>query len=275
MKNHKKAKIFCETTIYTEEGVKERLQSTVKKEIENANELNTSLKRLMEKFGEDFGVKEPKEAIGILETIYESLGFRNIQHYINDSKNLGFEWKNTNRQDLFDEVFNSMYITATQEDNKDLLKHLNTYKEYITNHDIAKELYEQTDTNKEYWFMVVDKIHKAPNHYPLKGLMEELGISFAHSVPEKAVSILEAIYEALNTEKDFIEQNQLNSKEKNESLDMDNKLSIDALFSEAFYNMYEMAEHRNNEDLLQALEEYYPPVDIGAAGDTGYTGDIL
>lgn len=268
MKNHKKAKEFCKTVIYKEAVDKERLQNTVKTEIENANISNTSLKKLMEKFGEDFGAKEPKEAIGILETIYESLMLRNIQHYINDSENLGFEWKNTNVDDLFDEAFNSMYRTATQKDNKSLLKHLNTYQEYITNHDIAKELYEQTDPDKEYWCMVVDKIHKAPNHYSLKGLVAELGTSFAHSVPEKAVSILEAIYEALNTEKDFIEQNQLNSKEKNKSLDMDDKLSIDALFSEAFYNMYEMAERRNNEDLLQGLEEYYPPVEhIGDTGD--------
>ncbi|MFU7502808.1 MAG: hypothetical protein ACE1S7_05245 [Candidatus Tisiphia sp.] len=268
MKNHKKAKKFCETVIYGETGAKERLQNTVRKEIENANESNTSLKRLMEKFGEDFGAKAPKVAIGILETIYESLGVRNIQKYINNSENLGFEWKSTNRQDLFDEAFNSMYRTATQKDNKDLLKHLNTYQEYITNHDIAKELYEQTDPNKEYWFMVVDKIHKSPNHYPLKGLMAELGQSFAHSVPEKAISILEAIYEALDTEKVFIERNQLNSKEKNESLDEEDKLSIDALFSEAFYNMYEMAEHRDNEDLLQALEEHYLPVEhIGDTGD--------
>ncbi|WP_375319102.1 hypothetical protein [Candidatus Tisiphia endosymbiont of Oplodontha viridula] len=268
MKNHKKAKIFCETVIYKEAGAKEKLQNTVKKEIENANELNTSLKQLMEKFGEDFGVKAPKVAIGILETIYESLGTRSIQNYIDDSENLGFEWKGTNRQNLFDEAFNSMYRTAIQKNNENLLAYLNTYKEYITNHDMAKELYEQTDPNKEYWFMVVDKIHKAPNHYSLKGLMTEIGKSFAHSVPEKAVSILEAIYEALDTEKDFIEQNQLNSKEKNKSLDEEDKLSIDALFSEAFYNMYEMAERRNNEDLLQGLEEHYPPVQhIGDAGD--------
>lgn len=267
MKNHKKAKEFCETVIYRETGAKERLQNTVKKEIENANVSNTSLKRLMEKFGEDYGVKEPKEAIGILETIYESLMLRNIQKYINNSKNLGFEWKGTNVDNLFDETFNSMYRTATQKDNKNLLKYLNTYQEYITNHDMAKELYEQTDPNKEYWFMVVDKIHKAPNHYSLKGLVAELGASFAHSVPEKAISILEAIYEALDTEKDFIEQNQLNSKEKNKSLDMDDKLSIDALFSEAFYNMYEMAEREDNTNLLQALEEHYPPVEH--IGDTG------
>lgn len=48
----------------------------------------------MEKFGEDYGVKEPKEAIGILENICESL--MNIQKYIINSKNLGFEWKGTN-----------------------------------------------------------------------------------------------------------------------------------------------------------------------------------
>lgn len=270
MKNHKKAKQFYETVICKEAEAKERLQNIVKKEIENANDSNTSLKRLMEKFGEDYGVKEPKEAIGILETIYESLMLRNIRNYINDSKNLGFEWKGTNVDNLFDETFNSMYRTATQKDNKNLLEYLNTYQEYITNHDRAKKLYEKTDPNKEYWFMVVDKIHKAPNHYPLKGLMAELGTSFAHSVPKKAISLLEAIYEALGTEKDFIEKNQLNSKEKNESLDMDDPLSTDALFSEAFYNMYEMAEHRNNEELLQALEEHYPPVK-----HIGDTGDIL
>lgn len=81
-----------------------------------------------------------------------------------------------------------MYRTATQKDNKNLLKYLNTYQEYITN----------------------------------------------------------------------------------KSLDMDDKLGIDALFSEAFYNMYEMAERRHNEDLLQALEEYYPPVEHIVD-----TGDIL
>lgn len=66
MKNPKKAKNFCEIVIYKEAGTKDRLQNIVKKEIENTNESNTSLKQLMEKFGEDFGVKEPKEAIGIL-----------------------------------------------------------------------------------------------------------------------------------------------------------------------------------------------------------------
>ncbi|WP_425360536.1 MULTISPECIES: hypothetical protein [unclassified Candidatus Tisiphia] len=263
MKNHKKAKEFCEKGIYMEEGAKARLIDELRNEITNAR----SLKEVMQKLGEEYGNKESKMAIGILETMYELLGLKDFQDHIYDLEKFCLEWMLTNRNDLFDEAFNSMHKTAEQKNNEDLLKHLATYNEYIKNHIQAKELYEEIDPYKEYLIMVTDKIHKAPGNYTLKGLMEDLGARFAHNEPAEAISILEAIYEALSIEKDFIEQNQLNLKDKNKSLDEDNKLSIDALFSEAFYSMHEIAERHHDQKLLQKLEECYPTEEIPAIGE--------
>lgn len=262
MKNHKKAKEFCEKEIYIGEGTKERLIDTVKNKIYNANSSNTSLKKLMENFGKDFGDKESKEAIGILETIYESLGLKNIQEYICDTKTLHSEWKSTNRDDLFDEAFNSMYDTAKKKNNKDLLKYLETYKEYTVSHDTAKQLYKDGDTEKEFLNMVTEKIHDAPSSYTLKGLMRDLGRTFAHDEPEEAVILLEAIYDALDKEQTFIIQNTIISiDDKNKPFTEDNKLNSDALFYEALYSMHKVAVQHNDEDLLGKLKEYYPELE--------------
>lgn len=263
MKNHKKAREFCEKEVYMEEGAKERLFDKVKKQIYTANSSNTSLKELMENFGKDLGDKEPKEAIGMLETIYEYLGLKNTQELLEDLQNFRSEWNSTNKDDLFDEVFNSMYRTAQQKHNEYLLKHLETYKEYTVNHEKAKELYNAKDQDKEFLDMVTNKIHGAPNSYTLKGLMRDLGSTFAHDEEsEEAIILLEAIYDALGKEQRFIEQyEKISIDDKALPLTEDNKLNSDALFYEALYSMYKVAVHHNDEDLLGRLKEYYPELD--------------
>ncbi len=252
MKNHKKAK-----KLYEETDPQKKFLEIVVKKIHGMSGDGT-LKGLIESISIEFASDEPKKAIGALEALYEALGSQRIQEYLCDSGPFHSEWKSTNRDNLFDIAFNSMYKTAKQYHKEDVLEQLETYKEYIKNHDKAKKLYEETDPQKEFLIMVVDKIHNAPGKYTLKGLMEDLGARFAHDEPAEAISLLEAIYEALNIEEEFIEQKQLNLEDKNKSLDEDNKLSRDALFSEAFYSMYEIAERHRDQDLLNALEEYYP-----------------
>lgn len=263
MKNHKKAREFCDRGVYMEEGAKERLLDKVKNEIYTANSSNTSLKKLMENLGKDFGDKEPKEAIGILETIYESLESRSIQELLEDFKNLRSEWNSTNKDDLFDEVFNSMYSTAKQKHNEDLLRHLETYKEYTINHEKAKELYNAKDQDKEFLNMVTNKIHDAPGSYTLKGLMRDLGRTFAHDEEsEEAIILLEAIYDALDKEQIFIKHNEkISIDDKALPLTEDNKLNSEALFYEALCSMYKAAVHHNDEDLLGRLKEYYPELE--------------
>lgn len=69
MKYHKKARQFCEEKIFKNNEIKQRLQDTVMNTIKDADKANISLKKLLENFGEEYGSKEPKEAIAILEIL--------------------------------------------------------------------------------------------------------------------------------------------------------------------------------------------------------------
>lgn len=128
----------------------------------------------------------------------------------------------------------------------------------MKNHEKARELYEEVDPTKDFLDIVTHEIHEAVNNYTLKELMESLGVKFVHNEPKEAISLLEAIYEGLEKEKDFIEQNKLNLKDPDKGITEDNMLSRDDLFDEAFDNMHKVAEYYNNEDLLKTLEDYYP-----------------
>lgn len=264
MKNHNKAKEFYQNTVEPE--VKKNFMELIQEEIISANSTNTLLQKLMENLGKNFGDKTIEEAIGILETIYESLGLKNVQDLICSLENIRAEWTIINRDDLFDEAFNSMYRTAKQKDNTDLLNYLKSYNTYIKSHAKAKQLYEETDPEKDFLTMVVNKIHDAPGKYTLKGLMSSLGARFAHEETKEAISLLEAINEALDQEKDFIDQHELNLENKNKLLDETNKLSKDMLFDESFDSMYQIALRHYNQDMLNVLKEYYPCTEI--IGDT-------
>jgi hypothetical protein len=120
-------------------------------------------------------------------------------------------------------------------------------------HEKAKEIANKIDPDKDYLDMVVDKIYKAPGKYPLYELMESLGTKFVDYAPGEAITILEAIYEALEKEWLFIQEHekQLFIQESNLNPDFLNK---DNLFNEAFYNMYQAAENCHKVELLAALD---------------------
>jgi|GEM_PF-6017993 len=128
----------------------------------------------------------------------------------------------------------------------------------MRNHEKAKALYEEVDPTKDFLDMVTHEIHEAVNNYTLKELMESFGVKFAHNDPKEAISLLEAVYEALEKEKDFIEQNKLNIKDPDKGITEDNILSNDDLFDEAFDTIRKVAEYYNNENLLRTLEDCYP-----------------
>ncbi len=112
-------------------------------------------------------------------------------------------------------------------------------------HEKAKNLYKTTDPDEDFLSLIVDKIHKAPGCYTLKGLMIEMGHTFVHCEVQEAINILEAIYEALDKEKDFIIENKL---------DFDDK---DVLFNEALASMRQGAEENERTELLNELSRLY------------------
>lgn len=212
----------------------------------------------MEKFGKDYGDKQPEEAIGILEVLFESLGTNDMQKYLYDSKNFHSDWMKTNRRFLFDIAFNSMKRIAEEKSNSGLLKHLNTYTELIVNHNKAQELYKLQDPEGEHCSHLVDYIEESiaqHGKYPLKEMMRDIGFGLIHEEPEIAIITLEALYEALSMKWNSIVQNQLNVEENSSTT-----LSIDDLFSLAIYSLDEAS---NNspipfQDTLNALDEFYP-----------------
>lgn len=135
MKNHEKAKEFCEKEIYIDEGAREDLFDMIYTKITRAPGKYT-LKGLMEDLGTTFAHSEPKEAIGVLEAIYDVLSEPKTQELIHDVVLLNSEWKDTNKEVLFDEAFNNMYTTAKQYHNEDLLKKLETYLEPLHTHEV-------------------------------------------------------------------------------------------------------------------------------------------
>ena len=110
-------------------------------------------------------------------------------------------------------------------------------------HEKAVKISKEVDPNKDFYEMIVDKIHDAPGRYTLKGLVESLGTKSIYYTPKEAIAILEGVYKALREEKQFI----LNNK-----LDLDN---VDDLFNETFNNMYQIAETHHKVELLAALND--------------------
>lgn len=101
---------------------------------------------------------------------------------------------------LFDIAFNSMAKTAIDKKNEDLLKHLNTYTELITNHSKAEKLYNQIDPEGGWYCDSVDAIvNTLTSSYknPLIRMILGFGGGLIHFLPEEAIGCLEALYEAL------------------------------------------------------------------------------
>ena len=98
-------------------------------------------------------------------------------------------------------------------------------------HKKAEVISGKIDPHKDFVDMIVDKIHNAPENYTLDGLMKSLAAQFVRYEPEEAIAALQAIYEALKQEQEFIKQENLSTS------------NIDDLFQEAFSSMYTIAEH--------------------------------
>jgi hypothetical protein len=110
-------------------------------------------------------------------------------------------------------------------------------------HKKAKEVSITVDPKGDFLDMIIDKIHDAPGRYTLEGLMESLGAKFVHYTPKESIAALEAIYEALCTEQQFITENKL---------DFDN---ADILFNNAFNSLYSTAENSHKLELIAALND--------------------
>lgn len=110
-------------------------------------------------------------------------------------------------------------------------------------HEKAVKISKEVDPDKDFYEMIVDKIHDAPGKYTLKGLVESLGTKSIYYTPKEAIAMLEAIYEALREQQQFILTNRL---------DLDN---VDDLFNETFNKIYEIAENHHKVELLAALND--------------------
>jgi hypothetical protein len=77
----------------------------------------------------------------------------------------------------------------------------------------------------------------------LKELIEDFSVKFALSETGDAISVLEAIYEALG----IIDQRLIE----------DTQCDKDSLFNQALKDMRDTAEYYNQDELLDALDELY------------------
>ncbi|WP_375319125.1 hypothetical protein [Candidatus Tisiphia endosymbiont of Oplodontha viridula] len=78
----------------------------------------------------------------------------------------------------------------------------------MINHEKAKKLYEEHDPYKEALEMLTSQIHAAaaPGGSSLKSIISGIGSNFAYEEVEDAICALEAIYEVLQKEQNFIEK---------------------------------------------------------------------
>ncbi len=111
-------------------------------------------------------------------------------------------------------------------------------------HKKAKEISVIVDPNGDFLDTVIDKIHDAPGRYTLKGLIESLGSKFAYYDPKESITALEAIYDALYKEQEFIKKNKLDFSD------------ADILFNEAFNALYSTAEACHKVELIAALNDF-------------------
>jgi hypothetical protein len=150
----------------------------------------------------------------------------------------------------------------------------------MKNHEKAKEFYEKNDPDKEALETLTRRIHDAPSSCSLNSLMSGIGFSFADEVVSEAICALEAAYEALQKEKEFIEKHKLNLKNESKPASENNIWTNDELFDIAFNKMYRVAQKHNNEDIIKALQEYYPELyeqvqTLGIESSSGVVGDNL
>lgn len=132
----------------------------------------------------------------------------------------------------------------------------------MKNHEKAREfcereIYIEEGAEENFFGMISNEVRRAPGNYTLIELMKDFGTKFAYGQPKDAIGVLEAIYEVLNHEKEFINREGLNLKDDNRPPDEGNKLSNDELFDEAFNSMLQKVEQRGNGDLLKVLKELY------------------
>lgn len=123
----------------------------------------------------------------------------------------------------------------------------------MKNHEKAKEFYEQHDPDKEVLESLTAEIRQS---YDLEGTMSDIGSNFAYVELDDAICVLEATYEVLQQEQEFIKKKKLNLKDKNKPAEQDNIWSNDELFDIAFWKMYCTAKEYR-EDIPKALQEYY------------------
>ncbi|MFU7503516.1 MAG: hypothetical protein ACE1S7_09130, partial [Candidatus Tisiphia sp.] len=105
----------------------------------------------------------------------------------------------------------------------------------MKNHEKAREfcereIYIEEGAEENFFGMISNEVRRAPGNYTLIELMKDFGTKFAYGQPKDAIGVLEAIYEVLNHEKEFINREGLNLKDDNRPPDEDNKLSNDELF---------------------------------------------
>jgi hypothetical protein len=110
-------------------------------------------------------------------------------------------------------------------------------------HTKAKNMYKEADPEKDFLRMIMDKMEDVPTEYTLKQLIEDFSITFARGETGDAISVLEAIYEAL----DIIDQRLIE----------DTQCDKDSLFNQALKYMRKTAEYYDQDELLYALDELY------------------
>lgn len=206
------------------------------------------------------------EAIGVLETLYDvySTTYKVGDHDAVD--------------DVFSKAYTSMCKAAIRDNKYSLKKFIDKIYDQpvLMNHTKALQfcetkIYIEVGAKEGLIDMITNKILQAPGKYILKDLMEDLGVTFAHSDPKEAIGVWEAIHDVLNLENinSFIREKKL----------LDNDTTINNLFCEAFDNMYETAINYRNEDLLNHLKTYYlepePLQEQDIIADVAVSGEII
>ena len=112
-------------------------------------------------------------------------------------------------------------------------------------HAVAQEFYKKSDPDKGFFNNVKDEIHEIAGKYPLYRLMIDLGAECVHCETHVVIHILEAIYEALDKEHDFIKSHYLHTDTRDE------------LFEVAITWAYKEAKHYNKTNILTTLDNIY------------------
>lgn len=134
----------------------------------------------------------------------------------------------------------------------------------MKNHTKAKHLYYTKDPEKMLQFMVVGSMHQCidENCKSIKEFFERLIEEIIDDEPETIICILEAIYETILHENEFIAENLLSDSDEHLRDKLcGSRINVDMLFDEVFDGLMDCAKKYNGIKVVNMMVQYYLPGD--------------